>query len=111
MTKLSERNFMTKLHLAISTLSAALVAASPAAAANYNFQTLNNNADPTFNQLLGINNSQTIVGYFGSGSATAPNKGYSLAPLYTQANYTNENFPGSVQTQVVGINNNSSPTT
>lgn len=30
-----------------------------------------------------------------------------MAPPYTAASYTNENFPGSAQTQVVGINNNS----
>ena len=39
------------------------------AAPTYTFQTLNNNADPTFNQLLGINNAGTIAGYFGSGVA------------------------------------------
>lgn len=75
----------------------------------YSFQTLNNNADLTFNQLLGINNAGTIAGYFGIGQTPAtpnapPNKGYTLAPPYTQASYTNENFPGSAQTQVVGIN-------
>lgn len=78
------------------------------AATVYTFQTLNNPADPTFNQLLGINNTGTIAGYFGSGSASHPNKGYTLTP---PASYTNENFPGSVQTQVVGINSNASPTT
>src|SRR5205807_544726 len=61
------------------------------------FQTINNNADPTFNQLLGINNAGTIAGYFGSGTpaATHPNKGYTIVPPYGQANFTNENFPGS----------------
>jgi hypothetical protein len=69
------------------------------------FKTLNDNADPTFNQLLGINNHGIISGYFGSGAAGHPNKGYTLAPEYTQGNYTDENFPGSIQTQVVAINN------
>lgn len=81
------------------------------AASNYTFQTLNNQNDPTFNQLLGINNGGTLSGYFGVGSATNPNKGYTVAPPYSQASYTNENFPGSVQTQVVGINSNNFPTT
>ena len=72
--------------------------------ADFNFQTLNNPADPTFNQLLGINNAGTISGYFGDG-AVNPNKGYTLAPPHGTANYTNENFPGAIQTQVVGINN------
>jgi hypothetical protein len=74
----------------------------------YGFQTLNNPTDPTFNQLLGINNGGTIAGYFGSGSVAHPNKGYTLVP---PATYTNENFPNSVQTQVIGINSNASPTT
>ena len=89
----------------------ALLAPVPGSAADYTFQTLNNGADPTFNQLLGVNNAGTIAGYFGSGSAQHPNQGYTLAPPYTQASYTNGNFPNSVQTQVVGINNNNSPTT
>lgn len=73
-----------------------------ARASSYSFETLDNSADPTFNQLLGINNSGTIAGYFGSGAAGHPNKGYTLVP---PGSYTNENFPGSVQTQVTGINN------
>ena len=80
-------------------------AATAYAAPSYTFQTLNNNADPTFNQLLGINGGGTIAGYFGSGAAGHPNKGYTLVPPYGQGNYTNENFPSSVQTQVTGLNN------
>jgi hypothetical protein len=68
----------------------------------YTLQTLDNPGDPTFNQLLGINNAGNIAGYFGSGAAGFPNKGYTLALPNT---YTNENFPASAQTQVTGINN------
>src|SRR5450631_3212559 len=57
------------------------------------FQTLNDKADVTFNQLLGINNNGVIAGYFGSGASGHPNKGYTLRPSYGQGNYTNENFP------------------
>lgn len=75
----------------------------------YQFKTLNDNADPTFNQLLGINNHGVIAGYFGSGTVVNgtlhPNKGYTLSQPYGQGNYTNENFPGSVQTQVTALNN------
>jgi PEP-CTERM motif len=71
--------------------------------AGYLFQTIDNPGDPTFNQLLGINDSGTIAGYFGSGAAGHPNKGYTTIPPYTS--FTNENFPGSMQTQVTGINN------
>ena len=82
------------------------LSASPAqAAGKYTFTTLDDQADPTFNQLLGINNSNVISGYFGSGMPGHPNKGYVLNPPYGQANYMNENFPSSAQTQVTAINN------
>ncbi len=71
----------------------------------YQFTTLDDQVDPTFNQLLGINDKGVIAGYYGSGdpAATHPNKGYTLAPPYGQADYTNENYPGSQQSQVTGI--------
>src|SRR6202050_864605 len=73
---------------------------------SYHFQTLNNGADLTFNQLLGINDEGVIAGYFGSGAQGHPNKGYLLLPpFYSQHSYINENFPGSIQTQVTGLNN------
>ena len=71
---------------------------------NYQFETLDNANDVTFNQLLGINNGGVIAGYFGSGAQGHPNKGYLLFAPYGQGNYANENFPGSVQTQVTGLN-------
>ena len=72
----------------------------------YSFRTLDNASDPTFNQLLGINDEGVIAGYFGSGAQGHPNKGYLLLPpFYSQHSYINENFPGSVQTQVTGLNN------
>ena len=89
----------------------AAAGASPVRASNhqagtiYTFTTLDDQADPTFNQLLGINNNGVIAGYFGSGASGHPNKGYTLSKPYGQGNYTNENFPGSVQTQVTAINN------
>ena len=75
------------------------------AATAYTFTTLNDQADPTFNQLLGINDHGKIAGYFGSGATGHPNKGYTLSKPYGQGNYHNENFPGSVQTQVTAIDN------
>ena len=71
----------------------------------YSFTTLDNSNDATFNQLLGINDHGLIAGYFGSGAAGHPNQGYLLQPPYGQASYTGENYPGSVQTQVTGLNN------
>ena len=70
--------------------------------ASYGFRTLDDTADPTFNQLLGINDAGLIAGYFGSGDQGHPNMGYQLA----SGSYRNENFPGSAQTQVTGLNNN-----
>ncbi len=91
--------------LAVAALAAAAVVAwgSRPAQAAYVFQDIINTNDVTFNQELGINSSGEIAGYFGSGAAGHPNKGYTTLPPYTS--FTNENFSGSVQTQVTGINN------
>jgi hypothetical protein len=75
-------------------------------ASAYQFSSLDNASDLTFNQLLGVNNEGVIAGYFGSGAQGHPNKGFLLLPQYGQGNYVNENFPGSVQTQVTGLNDN-----
>jgi hypothetical protein len=86
--------------------AAAAVSTPPDASGGYAFKTLNNHADLTFNQLLGINDSNLITGYFGSGMTVNgklhPNKGYTLS----SSHFRSENFPKSVQTQVVGLNNN-----
>jgi hypothetical protein len=66
----------------------------------YSFQTVIDPGDPAFTQLLGINDSSIIAGYFGDGTIV-PNNGFTLALPNT---FTPENFPGSAQTQVVGIN-------
>jgi len=79
-------------------------AAHHAAAVSYHFRTLNSSNDETFNQLLGINSHGRIAGYFGSGAQGHKNKGYTIVPPYKQRNYRTENFPGSAQTQVTGLN-------
>ena len=94
----------------LTAVFAFLIAAPKVKAGAYTFQTLNNSADPAFNQLLGINNSGVIAGYDGDGNAL-PNKGYVLSSPYGSGNYVSENFPNSAQTQVVGINNRSTPVT
>jgi hypothetical protein len=72
---------------------------------------LDNNGDPNFNQLLGINDEQTIVGYFGDGTVI-PNNGYVLVP---KNHYAVENFThlpsgdSASQTQAIGINNKTFP--
>jgi hypothetical protein len=79
---------------------------SSSLASSYQLITLNNDRDLTFNQLLGINNEGVIAGYFGSGAQGHPNKGYELSAPFAQGDFRNENFPGSVQTQVTGLNDN-----
>src|SRR5258707_4639089 len=66
----------------------------------YNFETINFPGD-TFTQTLGINNSDGIAGYHGA----TLNRGFTLV-LSSKA-FTNENVPGSDQTQVIAINNRS----
>jgi hypothetical protein len=77
----------------------------PGVTYTYSFQTLDDADDLTFNQLLGINDLGTIAGYFGSGTpaTTHPNKGYTIS-AYSGDGFVNENFPGSQQTQVTGLN-------
>src|SRR5215472_6287103 len=71
------------------------------AAPTYSFLSVANPGDPAFTQLLGINNSSTIAGYFGDGVAI-PNNGFTLV---LPNSFTPENFPGAAQTQAIGINN------
>jgi hypothetical protein len=90
---------------AVASGALALTLAAPALASTqsssgYHFRTLNDQRDVTFNQLLGINNEGVIAGYFGSGAQGHANMGYRLSA----GTYVNENFPGSRQTQVTGLN-------
>ena len=82
--------------------------ASPAAAAPqtaaYSLRTLDDTGDDTFNQLLGINNTGHIAGYFGSGAAGHPSRGYILRPPYGPSRYQDIDVPGSAQTQLTGLN-------
>jgi hypothetical protein len=75
------------------------------ASTRYSFSTLDNPADATFNQLLGVSNLGHIAGYSGSGAAGHPYRGYILRPPYRQARYQAISVPGSVQTQLTGLNN------
>jgi probable HAF family extracellular repeat protein len=84
--------------------SPALANSQGGGASTYQFKTLDNPADLTFNQLLGINQAGEIAGYFGSGAKRHPNKGYLLLARHGQQNYLNENWPQSTQTQVTGLN-------
>jgi hypothetical protein len=64
--------------------------------------------NPTFTQALGINDSDTIVGY---GNATIFN-GFTLTLPPVAANFARLNFPGADGgTQVIGISRDDDPTT
>jgi hypothetical protein len=91
-------------HLALSAATSAAMSMTSSTAGTYQVVTLNDRRDLTFNQLLGINNRGVIAGYFGSGAAGHPNKGYELLPPFAQVDFVNENFPSSAQTQVTGLN-------
>jgi probable HAF family extracellular repeat protein len=92
------------LSLSANSSSAAQAQVAANSTGSYQALTLNDDRDLTFNQLLGINNEGKIVGYFGSGSAGHPNKGYALSAPYAKDDFASENFPGSAQTQITAIN-------
>ncbi len=93
---------MNRIIIAAAVAAACLAGPAAAQAQTFSFTTLDNPADPTFNQLLGINDAGVIAGYFGSGATGHPNQGYTIAPPYTT--FAPDNLPGSVQTQATGIN-------
>lgn len=94
------------------TTAAAVIGLAPVAFAQapQTFFPLNNPNDLMFNQLLGINNGNVIVGYFGDGMAI-PNQGYVLVPSnhYSEENFSHlpNNDVTASQTQAIGINQNS----
>ena len=90
--------------IAAGPVASPALANSQSAASHYEFRTLDNPKDPTFNQLLGINQDGLIAGYFGSGLKDHPNQGYLLNARHGQQIYRSENWPQSVQTQVTGLN-------
>lgn len=101
--RLADLDFSGRLQTALFLLFGGLLLAPADARAGFIFQDIVNNGDPNFNQELAINNSGTIAGYFGD-SVIVANNGYTVVPPYAQANFTAENFPTAVQTQVTGIN-------
>jgi probable HAF family extracellular repeat protein len=75
--------------------------------AQVSLKTISFPGDPRFTQLLGINDRGIIAGYHGDeNTENTPNKGFTLEVVDNQNKFADENFPQSVQTQVVGIDNN-----
>jgi len=83
----------------IAALTLVLVASTGTAVAGplYVVQTVQYPADPTFTQLLGINNAGTIAGFHGAVTA----QGFTLVLSNT---FTTQNYPGSVTSTVTAIN-------
>jgi hypothetical protein len=108
------RRLLTTAAAVIGLAPVAFVQASGAQAADpQTFFVLNNPNDPMFNQLLGINGGNVIVGYFGDGMAIA-NNGYVLVPPnhytldFNLQNFTLPNGGNTAsQVQAIGINQNS----
>jgi len=95
----------SSLVLAAGVLATATGSASAAELnrADYTLQPVSFQTDQRFTQLLGINDHKVIAGYHGDeNTEMTPNKGFTLR---LPNNFTDENFPNSAQTQVVGINN------
>jgi hypothetical protein len=90
----------------VVTLSAALlmvliVSIGTALAVSYAIQNVQFPTDPTYTQLLGIDNTGTVVGFHGAVTAQA-------FTLTLPNLYTNQNFPGSAQSKAAAINGASS---
>src|SRR5450631_1691913 len=92
---------VARLFQACLAIAGRLLLIPGAARADYIVTDVSSPGDPAFTQLLGINNSSTIAGYFGDGTAVA-NNGFTLV---LPNSYTPENVPAAAQTKVIGINN------
>jgi hypothetical protein len=80
------------------------LARTPDTSSGYTFQTVDNQVDPTFNEILGINDGAKLTGFYGSGSASDPSVGYIVVAPYGQNNFRKESYPGAVDTELTGLN-------
>jgi hypothetical protein len=74
-------------------------------ALSFTFATIDDQSDPAFNELLGLNNEGKLVGFYGNGSVGHPNRGYVVYHPYGQSNFRNVNYPSAADTQVASVNN------
>src|SRR5579862_5888447 len=75
------------------------VAGGSAHAAPFTFTDIIDPVNPTFTQALGINGSNTVVGYGNAASFD----GFQVTAPFAAGDFTRENFPGASATQVTGI--------
>jgi hypothetical protein len=79
----------------------------PAFASFRHVLVIDNHRGATYNILSGINRDNRIAGFYGIGNDPGhPSKGYIVKPPYAQRDYKPENYPGSAQTQLLGLSNN-----
>ncbi len=96
---------------AVAVLAAGLAAFAPVGAKALVFQTINDPAQPPFNgvtftNLMGINSSDLIAGFYGSGQAGDPNTGFllTLPNTFTPDNFHFPAMPNFAQTQITALN-------
>lgn len=97
LTNAQEAPMKRKTFLIAASLTA--LAAGAQAAPTYTVQNVQFPTDPGFTQLNGINDAGVTVGTHGA----AVNQGFMRSP---GGSFTNENFPGSAQTQLTGVSAN-----
>jgi hypothetical protein len=71
---------------------------------SFKFVTMDDQTDPAFNEILGLNDGGKLAGFFGNGSASSPNQGYVVDPPYQQTNFKAYNYPNAMDSQVTGLN-------
>jgi hypothetical protein len=72
--------------------------------ATWRFERVDDPADPTFTQVMGVDNGGRIVGVSGSGADTThPKRGFAARAPF--AAFAARTVPGAAQTQAVAINN------
>ena len=92
-----------RLMTAVFAATSGLALATATGATAYTVTPVADPANPTFTNLLGINNSLTIGGFSGS----PVSQGFTLT---LPNSFTPQNFPSSTSSMVTGINNNGSTT-
>jgi hypothetical protein len=67
----------------------------------FDFATLNNPASSTFNCVMGVNNLNHVVGYYGSGTQDDPSHGFNSTLPYTK--FRGMNYPDAVSTVATSL--------
>ncbi len=71
---------------------------------SWNFSTLDDPNNPSYSELLGINNEKKICGYYGAGTTGDPANGFCLAEQ-GNAHFRQHDYPTALDTYVTSLNN------